>query len=74
MNNTLAKDFVIEILAIGLHKKDFFSILLKYLKFNYLQTEAEKRLWQYITKQYRLTGIIPMRGQLQQHFGEEPSV
>lgn len=73
-DNMLANDFVSELLAYAFERKTIFEIARQYLKFSYLQTEAEKKLWQWLTKRFDLTGKVPTIGQTQQHFIDDESV
>ena len=73
-NNTLASNFVTELLAIALNKRTIFDIVRQYMKFSYFQVESEKKLWQWVTARYDKTGKIPTIGQLQQQFSEDESV
>ena len=54
--NTLASSYVIELWALALRKRSLFDIVRKFLKFSYLQDEAQKKLWQWITKTATRTG------------------
>lgn len=72
--NTLASEYVIELWALALRKQSIFDVVRQYLKFSYLQDEAQKRLWQWTTKSADRTGRIPTIGQLQQQFGEDEAV
>ena len=71
---TLASSYVIELWALALRKRSLFDIVRKYLKFSYLQDEAQKKLWQWITKTATRTGRIPTWGAIQQQFGEDDAV
>lgn len=73
-NNILKTNYVTELLAVALQKRNVFPIVKQYLKFQYLQKEAEKRLWQYIVNYNNRTGSIPTIGQLQQQFNEDDDV
>lgn len=73
-DNTLATNFVTELIAAALERRTVFDIVKQYLKFSYLQEESEKKLWQWVTKRHDLTGKIPTIGQIQQHFIEDDSV
>ena len=73
-NNTLASNFVTELLAIALNKRTIFDIVRQYMKFSYFQIESEKKLWQWVTNRYDKTGRIPTIGQIQQQFSEDESV
>ena len=44
--NTLAENFVTELLAIALSKRTIFDIVRQYMKFSYFQVESEEKLWQ----------------------------
>lgn len=72
--STLASAYVIELLAMAMRRRDVFDIVKKYLKFSYLQEEAEKKLWQWIVKTETRTGRIPTWGAIQQQFGEDDGV
>ena len=72
--NTLAENFVTELLAIALSKRTIFDIVRQYMKFSYFQIESEKKLWQWLVNRYDKTGKIPTLGQIQQHFSEDDSV
>ena len=72
--NTLAENFVTELLAIALSKRTIFDIVRQYMKFSYFQVESEKKLWQWLVNRYDKTGKIPTLGQIQQHFSEGDSV
>ena len=74
INNTLASNFVTELLAIALSKRAIFDIVRQYMKFSYFQIESEKKLWQWVTNRYDKTGRIPTIGQIQQQFSEDESV
>lgn len=74
INNTLASNFVTELLAIALSKRTIFDIVRQYMKFSYFQVESEKKLWQWVTNRYDKTGRIPTIGQIQQQFSEDESV
>ena len=74
INNTLASNFVTELLAIARSKRTIFDIVRQYMKFSYFQIESEKKLWQWVTNRYDKTGRIPTIGQIQQQFSEDESV
>lgn len=73
-NNMLATNFVVELIAAALERRTVFEIVRQYLKFSYLQEEAEKKLWQWVTKRYDLTGKVPTIGQIQQQFVDDERV
>lgn len=68
ISDKLAKNFTKELIAYALNNKNTFEIVKAYLKYSYLQEEAEKKLWQFISKDYDRTGRIATIGQLQQKF------
>lgn len=70
----LATNFVVELIAAALERRMVFEIVKQYLKFSYLQEEAEKKLWQWVTKRYDLTGKVPTIGQIQQQFVDDERV
>ena len=67
-NDTLAPNFVTELLAISLNKRTIFDMVRQYMKFSYFQVESEKKLWQWVTARYDRTGRIPTLGHMQQQF------
>lgn len=73
-NDILTSNFVVELFAAALGKRTVFDIVKQYLKFSYLQVESEKKLWQWVSKRYDLTGKIPTMGQIQQQFQDDESV
>lgn len=73
-DNMLATNFVVELIAASLERRTVFEIVKQYLKFSYLQEEAEKKLWQWVTKRYDLTGKVPTIGQIQQQFVDDERV
>ena len=73
-DNMLATNFVVELIAAALERRTVFEIVKQYLKFSYLQEEAEKKLWQWVIKRYDLTGKVPTIGQIQQQFVDDERV
>jgi len=73
-NNKLAENFIVELLAVALQKRTIMDIAKQYLKFSYLQEESEKRMWQWITKRYDKTGVVPTIGQMQQEFIDDEDI
>lgn len=73
-DNMLATNFVVELIAAALERRTVFEIVKQYLKFSYLQEETEKKLWQWVTKRYDLTGKVPTIGQIQQQFVDDEQV
>lgn len=64
----LSTNFIVELFAYALNRKSTFEVVKAYLKFSYLQEESEKRLWQFVTRQFDKTGRVPTIGQIQQEF------
>ena len=73
-DNVLAENFVVELFAATLEKRTIFEIVRQYLKFSFLQVEAEKKIWQWMTQRYDKTGKVPTIGQLQQQFSDNETV
>ena len=67
-DDRLSGNFTTELFAYALSRKSTFEIVKAYLKFSYLQTEPEKKLWQWVTRQFDRTGRVPTFGQIQQEF------
>ena len=70
----LSTDFLAELFAIALQKRTIFEIVRQYLKYSYIQEEPDKRLFQYMVRQFDRTGRIPTIGQLKQNFIEDEQV
>lgn len=73
-SDSLASNFVTELLAIALNKRTIFDIVRQYMKYSYFQIESEKKLWQWVTTRTDRTGRIPTIGQMQQQFAEDEAV
>jgi len=71
MANKLAENFVDELFSAILNKRSVLDVAVEHLKFSYLQTEEEKKIWKRIQDRYNKTGKIPTVGQLQQFFIED---
>lgn len=67
-SDKLSNNFITELFAYALNRKSTFEIVKAYLKFNYLQSEHEKKFWQWTTRQFDKTGRVPTLGQIQQEF------
>jgi replicative DNA helicase len=74
ISDKLASNFTIELLAYALNKRSTFEVVRAYLKYAYLQNESEKKLWQYLYKNYDRTQRVATIGQLQQHFIKDDEV
>lgn len=73
-SDTLASNFVTELLAIALNKRTIFDMVRQYMKYSYFQVESEKKLWQWVMTRTDRTGRIPTIGQMQQQFAEDEAV
>lgn len=70
----LSTDFLAELFAIALQKRTIFEIVRQYLKYQYIQDEIDKRLWQWMVRQFDRTGRIPTLSQIRQNFIEDDKV
>ncbi len=68
MEDRLSGNFITELIAYALSSKTLFEIVNANLKFAYLQDEPQKRLWKFLTNEYRKRGLLPTHGQIQQQF------
>ena len=73
-DDRLSGNFTTELFAYALSRKSTFEIVKAYLKYSYLQTEPEKKLWQWVTRQFDRTGRVPTFGQIQQEFIKNDNV
>ena len=73
-SDSLASNFVTELLAIALNKRTIFDMVRQHMKYSYFQVESEKKLWQWVTARTDRTGRIPTIGQMQQQFAEDEAV
>ena len=69
-----ASNFVVELLAHSLVNRNTFEVVKSYLKFSFLQRESEKKLVQWLFRNYDKTGRIATYGQLQQQFIKDDDV
>ena len=60
----LTEDFICELFALALARRTVFDVVRQYMKYQYLQTETDKRIWQWCVKRYEITGNIHTYGQL----------
>ena len=58
MTDKLASEFIAELIAYSLINKDTFEIVKMYLKYSYLQKEEQKKLVQWLFRNYEKTGRI----------------
>lgn len=68
ISDKLASNFIVELMAYAFDRRTTFDVVKAYLKFSYLQEEAEKKLWQWVIRQQDKTGRVPSIGQAQQQF------
>lgn len=68
ISDKLANNFIAELIAYALVNKTTFDVVKSYLKLAYLQDEPQKKLWQWISRNYDKTGRIATIGQMQQQF------
>ena len=73
-NDRLAKGFVTELLAYALVNRGTFEIVKMYLKYSYLQKEAEKKLVQFLFRYYDKRNRVATYGQIQQEFRSDDDV
>ena len=73
-NNALTNNYILELFAAAFQRKTVFDIVRAYLKFSFLQSEAEKQLWQWACKHYDKTGRTPTIGIAQQQFSDSEKV
>lgn len=73
-DNALATGFVVELIATALRRRTVFEIVKQHMSYSYLQEESEKKLWQWVTRRYDLTGKVPSLGQIQQQFADDERV
>lgn len=74
ISDRLASNFVVELLAHSLVNRNTFEVVKSYLKFSFLQRESEKKLVQWLFRNYDKTGRIATYGQLQQQFIKDDDV
>lgn len=68
ITDRLASNFITELLAYALNSRTTFEVVKAYLKFSYLQKEDEKKLVQWLFRNFDKTGRIATMGQMQQQF------
>jgi replicative DNA helicase len=74
VKNKLTPDFVIQLFATVMERRDLFEVVSSHLKFSYLQKEQEKKFWQFTVKQFQLKNQVPSWAVIQQHFNEDDDV
>ena len=74
LKDRLSSNLITELFSAAIRKRSVFDILNQYLRFSYLQVEAEKKVWKKMTERYSKTGRVPTIGQLQQAFLDDEGV
>lgn len=74
INDRLASNFIIELFAYSLANRTTFEIIKSHLKYSYLQKEEEKKLAQWLFRNFDKTGRIATLGQMQQAFIKDDAV
>ena len=74
LKDRLSSSLITELLSAAMRKRSVFDILKQYLRFSYLQVEAEKKVWKLMTERHSKTGRVPTVGQLQQAFLDDEGV
>jgi hypothetical protein len=70
----LSKDYVYELIACCLKNKKVLAICATHLKYEYLATEAQKRVVKYIIDTFTLTGLAPSFGQIAQMYSSNEEI
>lgn len=68
MSDQLSKDYVIELIKTTLSSNKILEMAQQHLKYEFLQTEAQKRVVKFIFETYALGGISPTLGIIAQAF------
>ncbi|MDR2909904.1 MAG: hypothetical protein LBV47_00850 [Bacteroidales bacterium] len=66
MIETLTSGFVKELLSSAMNNRNVFDIVISHMKYQYLQTDAEKTVWQALIKYYKQYKKSPTYGVLSQ--------
>lgn len=74
MSDLLSKDYVIELIKCCLSNNKVLEIASKHLKYEFLQTEAQKKVVKYIFESYVLQGTSPTLGMIAQAFSTNTDV
>lgn len=74
MTDKLSGDYIVELFAVCFKKRTVMDVVKQHLKFSYLQVEEEKFIWEFVSKRYEKSGVIPTYGQIHQHFIKKESV
>lgn len=64
----LNENFLIELFALALKRREVLDICVKHLQFHFIPIESYKTLWKTIKEQYTLNEEVPTVGQLSQIF------
>jgi replicative DNA helicase len=74
MSDKLTKDYIYELVACCIKNKKVLDICHSYLKYEYLQTEAQKRVVKHIFDTYSLTNVAPTFGGIAQTFSTNTEI
>lgn len=74
MAKQLTSDFLIELFKLCLTNNKVIDICKKYLKYQYIPTESEKKIFKFIIETYELSGKAPTIGMLQQAYSTQLEV
>lgn len=66
----LANSFIKELLSAAMDNRNVFDIIIQHMKFQYLQTDAEKTIWKALTKYYKKYKKAPTYGILYQQIAD----
>jgi len=72
--NKLSGDFVIQLFATIMERRELFDVVTNYLKYSWLQKETEKKFWQYSVKQFQLKHQAPSWAVIRQYFIDDEEV
>jgi hypothetical protein len=74
MSDKLSKDYVYELIACSISNKKMLDIASTYLKYEYLQTDAQKKVVKYLFDTYALTNTPPTFGAITQVYSHNPDI
>lgn len=74
MSDKLSKDYVYELIACCINSKKVLEIASSYLKYEFLQTDEQKRVVKYLFDTYALSGHSPTFGTITQAFNTNKDV
>jgi DnaB-like helicase C terminal domain len=70
----LSKDYVYELIACCINNKKVLEIASTYLKYEYLETDAQKRVVKFLFETYALTGNPPTFGSVSQTYSTNENI